>query len=293
MKRIVPISTLALVVVGLIALPSLATAQAAATLSPEGIQRLKTSTDGAALVSTHWATGAARFVRLDKNFADVKSLLPAAAKDATPQTQSQLFFQRHGEIFGMRSASQELRLEKQHTDALGETHLSYTQIYQGVPVFGSFIKTHFDAENNLKVVNGTFVPNIALSTSPVWNAAAAGERALATVRDQKGDVEGLAVAQQPSDRLSRRSGQGCRGLEPPRLRGRGRQRIDVREFVYVSAKTRKVLDQITGIHEALDRQVYNDLPVTLTPHSGRRAMPSRPETSKPTTSSWAAARPTI
>jgi len=243
--------------IGLFGLPSIAAARGAKILSPQGIQRLEASTDGAAQISTHWATGAARFVRLDANRADIASLLPNAGKETPAMAQTEMFFQRHGDIFGVRSFGQELRLEKESVDARGERHLTFSQTYEGLPVFGAQIKTHFDAANNLKVVNGTFVPNIDVSTTPVFNAAAAGETALAAVREQKENARGLAVLD--SHLLVFRSGliQGVEGTSHLAYEveiGNGR---DVREFVYVSAKTDKILDQITGIHTAIDRHIYD------------------------------------
>ena len=64
------------------------------------------------------------------------------------------FLMRHGEVFGLRNAGEELNLQRVLNDRLGETHLTYSQRYEGVPVFGAFLKAHFDASGELRVVNG-------------------------------------------------------------------------------------------------------------------------------------------
>ena len=38
---------------------------------------------------------------------------------------------------------------------VGAQHLTYTQTYQGLPVYGAMMKVHFNAAGQIAVVNGT------------------------------------------------------------------------------------------------------------------------------------------
>src|SRR6185436_6955145 len=70
-------------------------------LDPLGIRTLTAAAKGAARITVHGATGAARFVRLEG--APSASLAPATAGAAsTPQDKMAAFFAAHGRIFGIR-----------------------------------------------------------------------------------------------------------------------------------------------------------------------------------------------
>ena len=59
---------------------------------------------------------------------------------------------------------------------------------------------------------------------------------------------------------------------------------DVREFVFVDAHTGKVVDQITGVTDALNRRAYrHDRQLPGHAVLGGRRTRSRPRTSRPTT----------
>ena len=67
------------------------------------------------------------------------------------------------------------------TDALGDTHITYEQRHNGLPVFGGVVKAHLDSSGNLTSVNGTVVPDIEIDTTPKLSAAAAAARAMEAV----------------------------------------------------------------------------------------------------------------
>src|SRR5688500_16976080 len=211
---------------------------------PAAVERLETETG--ALVALSDATGAARFARAERG----KALGSAGAKDK--KDHSLEFLAQHGRAFGLRDAQSELKLEGVATDRIGGSHVTYSQQHHGVPVFGTALKAHYDEQGNLEAVNGTVVPDIEVSVSPTRSADEAGAAALkqvsasdATVRGSRLVVfrEGLAKGVEGDNHLAYEVEVGNGG--------------DVREFVYVDAHTGKVIDQISGIHEGLDRRAYD------------------------------------
>ncbi len=114
-------------------------------------------------------------------------------------------FAEFGGVFGIRDASQ-LVLTSRAKDALG-THLTYEQVYRGVPVFGAMLKVHLDKANRLTVVNGVFVPGVHLGIAPTLSAAQAARRA---IREVAGDPPGGARVK-ARDLKPRPPGSSCTG----------------------------------------------------------------------------------
>ena len=79
--------------------------------------------------------------------------------------------------------------------------MSYTQAYQGVPVFGSMVKANIDKDGDLTAVNGFAAPGIDVSTKPTFSATEIGKRAVLAVQSDppsedsgaKADTSGLAT----------------------------------------------------------------------------------------------------
>lgn len=228
------------------------------------IDRIKVESPDAK-VSVSPATGTARFVRLGP--ASSLRLGPATAQAnreaaASNRLTVASFVNRHAAAFGLRNGSAELALRKTESDRQGYTHLTYDQRYAGLPVFGGVLKAHFDASGRLSVVNGTLIPDIDVSAAPSRSAQ---------------DVESAAV------RFVGRSGVTARGSRLLIFReglakgvpgdnhlayevevGNG---SNVREFVYVDAHTGKVIDQISGTMDGLNRRAYDGLNLPTVPPS--------------------------
>jgi Zn-dependent metalloprotease len=209
------------------------------------IARLKAENRGAE-VSINPATESARFVRLPPG---------QAAKAATMQDKkdsAESFIGKYGQAFGLRAGAAELRLRRTETDSLGQTHLTYTQEYAGLPVFGAVLKAHFDASGQLSVVNGSLVPDIDVSAAPSRSAAEARAAAVDF-------VEGTGLSARHSKLMIFREGlaQGVPGDNHLAYEVEVGNGTTVREFVYVDAHTGKVIDQITGTPDGLDRRAYD------------------------------------
>jgi Zn-dependent metalloprotease len=210
---------------------------------------LRASLGANARLSVNPATGVARFVALPAG-----DLSPAAG---APQQKAAAFFAAHGDAFGVKDAARELVQRRTWTDATGMTHVEYGQIYSGVPVFAGVLKAHFDRSGALRSVNGVFVPDVNLSPVPRLSAAEAGQQALAAVAAQK--KTDTAPTVKHSKLYVYRAGL-AKGVPGPNYLayevevGNGK---DVREFVYVDARNGAIVDQVSGVHEALARRVYD------------------------------------
>ncbi len=216
----------------------------------DGVARLAAATGGQAEVKMHRTTGAARFVRLPAGA--LKSL-----DGATPEDRSAAFFARYGSAFGVDKAAAELVLHSVQADA-HRTHVTYRQVHRGVPVFGGELKAHFDAEGQLTVANGTFAPGLAVDVRPVWSTDAAAGVAIRRVAGQE------SLSAKALDAVSSRLYVYRAGLLGGPVGGDhlvyevevADAALTVRERVYVDAHSGKVVNQITMIHHALDREVY-------------------------------------
>ena len=213
------------------------------------IERLKAENKGTQ-VSKNSATGTAEFVRLPPGLA-------AKAADAQSQDEKAIaFVSRHAEAFGLRIGSTDLKLRATQKDNLGHTHLKYAQEYGGVPVFGATLKAHFDANNELAVVSGTLVPDIAISTAPSRSAAEAGDAAVQQV-EFKSDSAGLSVRSSRLVVFREGLAKGTPGDNHLAYEVEVGNGVDVREFVFIDAHTGKFIDQITGIPDAMNRRAYD------------------------------------
>ncbi|MGE5206981.1 MAG: M4 family metallopeptidase [Chlamydiota bacterium] len=236
-----------------------------AAIDPAGIQRLQADTGGAARVSINRATGAVRFVRLPAGKAG--DLAPASVRSARAQEKSKAFFRQYGSIFGLTQPDKQLKEMGRQTDRTGATHITYRQYYAGVPVFGGILKAHFDAKNQLRSVNGTTLPNLAVVPAPARSAGAAAKTALSAVSEQKKGATGLVARRTQlyvfQAGLAKGVDLGTHLVWEVEISNRG----SVREFVYVDAHNGKIVDQITGTPDNLYRRAYDGLGLDDVPPS--------------------------
>jgi len=224
----------------------------------DALLRLKNATANAAQVAIHPATGAARFVRIGKTSASLKaSGSTAVANPAARQAAAQQFMTEYGALFGVTNPASELTAAQVVTDKLGHSRVMQRQLYKGVPVFGGELRSHFDAQGNLKVVNGTFVPGIALDVTPKRSALQATAAAMARVKS--GLKQATALTASTPMLLVYRDGlvrgvEGANRLVWQVTVGNGN---NVREFVFVDAHSGKVVEQFTGIHDAKNRRAFD------------------------------------
>ncbi|ALT78830.1 hypothetical protein AT984_18215 [Paucibacter sp. KCTC 42545] len=226
----------------------------------DAITRLSTNTGRAPQVSFHSATGAARFVRIDHGsnaLSMARSARPVSDEDK--HRGAAQFLNDYGSMFGIRNASGELSPGLMAKDKHGGTHITHKQVYQGVPVFGAELKSHFDAAGNLTVVNGTFVPGIELEAQPTRSAADAAAAAKKMVTAQLSRGAAAKVRTAAPTLLVYREGlaKGVEGVNRLVWQVEVGNGVDVREFVFIDAHSGKLVDRIAGIHDSKNRRAYD------------------------------------
>ena len=163
----------------------------------------------------------------------------------------------YGKLFGVSFPQQQLVLDKAASDKLRHTHTTYRQVHKGVPVFAALLRVHMDEQSRLVAINGTFIPDIAISVAPVVRADEAAAIAVEDVAARVGEAIGIE-AMNPTLYVFRtnlaRGVPGTNHLVWEVEVGNGK---DVREFVYVDAHKGGIVDRITGIHEEIHRRVYD------------------------------------
>lgn len=222
--------------------------------------RLAAATGAAPEVAVNDVTGAARFVRIQRGAGKAKSLAAgrsAAPSDAAKQADSTQFLKDYAGLFGIGDVAKELAPARMFKDRQGGAHFAHAQVYRGLPVFGGELRTHYDAAGNITATTGTFIPGIAVDTTPTRTAEQAAQIAMKRSAADFGKPVKLTVAS--SKLMVYREGlaqgiEGANHLAYEVVVGNG---IDVRDFIYVDAHTGKVIDKMTGIHDAKNRRAYD------------------------------------
>lgn len=218
------------------------------------ISRLKSDTAGSTQVSVDSGSEVVSFVRLEAGPQQQK-----AAATASFDRQARAFLNEYGAAFGLKDPDVELEFIRQSSDAYGLGRVRYRQVFQGIPVFGAELSGQFNSRRQLSSVSASTLEIGHLNATPSWSASAAEPIAIERVRRAQ-------VVKKPTTQLSAvnsdlmifRTGylQGVAGRNHLAWRVEvANDSVSIREFVFIDAHSGKVLDQITGIHTALDRKV--------------------------------------
>lgn len=179
-----------------------------------------------------------------------------AASPATPAAERARFFLSvYGAALGVDDPATQLEAGRTTTDPTGKQHVRMGQVHRGVPVFGARLVVHM-GEAGITAVNGVFIRNLE-------NVSVVPERELAALRAGALTYAGKLYAGRP---LSIQSGryviypvglvQGH--LQDARLAYEAvvGNRADVRERIFVDARTGEVLDHISLVPHVRNREIY-------------------------------------
>lgn len=230
--------------------------QAAQVETPgHAIERLQNDSGGRAIVSHNTATGVASFVRLPR----AEDGGPVLTAGLSAEAEAWAFLETYGAVFGVADPDSQLQLVDRRANVAGQTLLSYKQVHEGVDVFAGMLRVHLDGNNRVTSANGAFIPGIKVDTTPGVTSEAAVARAVAHVQAQAGgqDASELLAAVNSKlylfrEGLVRRVAGDVRLVYEVEVTNPD---ITVREFVYVDAHSGRIVDQITGIYNDLDRKV--------------------------------------
>jgi len=77
-----------------------------------------------------------------------------------------IFFEKNKNLYKMNSPAEELHLLRLTHDDLGMTHIRFRQYFQSIRVWGADLTAHFDDNNTLKTVTGTYQPGLNIDINP-------------------------------------------------------------------------------------------------------------------------------
>ncbi|MFD2167161.1 M4 family metallopeptidase [Thalassotalea euphylliae] len=246
----------------------------------KGAQKLIADTNGRAKITTDKASGLAKFIRLTPNsqLGPVKSQPKNQTRSKSTvvhaaETQSVSFLKEYGSAFGISNVDTELTLVQTNQDKLGSSHSIFKQNYKGIPVFAGELRAHFNRNGEMIAVNGNFIADIKVTTKPVITSEQAANIAFRKVEqdptkdvvtDQRNKEEKLgtpeALFSNSVTLMVFRAGliKGTPGRDHLTYEVEVVNSVgNVREFVYVDAINGDIVDQITGIHDALDRRAFD------------------------------------
>jgi len=90
------------------------------------------------------------------------------------------------DLFNLRDAKNELKVLRQETDRLGDTHVRLDQVYQGLKVWGCQKVVHFRDASTIYMVAGQTIPTPSISTTPKIPSSAAEATAVSAVKSAIG-----------------------------------------------------------------------------------------------------------
>lgn len=170
---------------------------------------------------------------------------------------AQNFIQDNYGIFSLNS-SKDLVLLKEFTDNYGFKNVIFAQIYKGVPVFDGLLKFHFNKNEELTSINGNIIPDINDTAIAEITKDVAIEKAKSIVKDQKLGFKDLPleIGRQRFLLFPKGLAQGESITTYLAYEIEVTNKNDVREFVFIDAHTGKLVEQFTGIHNLIDRKLY-------------------------------------
>lgn len=233
-------------------------------LNPDLAKRLVESARGSVSISTNEGTNRAGFVRVGLN----GDLRPGDTSNS-PDAKALGFLREYGSLLGADTAQTELVRVSSSEDAQGDTHITYGQVYKGVPVFGGTVKAHLDGDNNLTAVNGVAVPEIDVDTTPRLSADQAAARAIAAVVNDPpaNEATGVPLRLSPSDLRAAsttlyvyRLGliRGVEGRSQLVYRVEVTNGANVDDVVFVHAHAGKLVNRYSKVHNAKFRRVFEE-----------------------------------
>lgn len=223
-------------------------------------QRVNGETRQGLHLRTSRVTGLVSFVTSNDGGAISVQPSPGATR-VTPMD----FLVQHGQLLGITDPVLQLRLQKNHTDALFQTHYTYQQFYKGVEVFSGVIKVHQNQQNEIIAANGDFyrikenidvVPTVTIDRA-VASALKQIKRGQPKLQRHRLVVVNPGWYGNPST-----------GAHLAYYMILSDKLAGLREGFFIDAHSGEVLDQWNMIHTLLYREVYDgenrsDLPGTL------------------------------
>ncbi|WP_417619777.1 M4 family metallopeptidase [Oceanihabitans sediminis] len=204
-----------------------------------------------ATVTVNENSGVPEFIKFaPENFLDLEGV--------TIQDKAFYFLEKYKAIFQLSAVEASFKVEDVKTDAYGFNRITLKQVHQNVPVYDGKLRFHFNAENKLTAVNGNFIPNIKIDATPAISPSEAASLAIQTVNNQKLNTSGLALEANNNTLYLFQKGLAQGNFTTRHLvyEVEVRNGAGVREFVFIDAHSKELVEQFTGMPHALYRVIY-------------------------------------
>ncbi len=179
----------------------------------------------------------------------------------TTQEKALNFIQQNQGLFAMQSNKDTYLVKDNKKDNYGMEHVVLQQYVMGVPVYDGVMKFHFNSSSDLSSMNGNFIKVSKLNPVPSISKEVAGSIALKMVESQR--RKGISSSLKAPLKVNMNTlyvfqkglAQGYNGQKHLVYEVEVRNDVDVREFLYIDAHTRQLVEQFTGTHP-IQRELY-------------------------------------
>lgn len=196
------------------------------------------------------ATGSLSFLRFPKG----KALSITGSK---PQDKALSFVRVNAGLFSIQADKDSYLVKENKKDNYGLDHVVLQQYYQGVPIYDGLLKFHFNKSIDLAAMNGNFIKVSKLNTVPSVSKEMAADAAIKLVTGQKlGSFKAPLKAFKTTLYVFQKGlAQGYTGAKYLVYEVEVRNDANIREFLYIDAHTKALVEQFTGMHN-IDRKLY-------------------------------------
>lgn len=226
------------------------------TLEKQAIGELRSEFGDQISIKQARATGKVNFVRLDSVS---RGGLAARRTNMSPNDVAMTFLRSYGRMFGLNDPDKELVEWAAKKDKLGGSHVIYHQTFNGLPIFGGVLITHFDDAGDLRSVNGTMAPDVVLDTKPNQTGESSSAAAVAALEAKFPEKTGIHATNTELQVFRTGMAQGVSGENHLVWQVDVTNDRDVHFLVFVDAHSGEIVDQITRTYNALDRRLYDML----------------------------------
>ncbi|MCB1048554.1 MAG: hypothetical protein KDC10_15260, partial [Calditrichaeota bacterium] len=106
----------------------------------------------------------------------------------SPEETGRLFLAEYAPALGLQDPASQLRALPTEVDELGQTHLRWQQVWQGVPVRTGEVALHLDRQGRPQLASAKVVPGVTCAIVPAIDSATARALALQAWLEQYGPV---------------------------------------------------------------------------------------------------------
>lgn len=162
-------------------------------------------------------------------------------------------------MFGLHPDRDTYVTKASKKDGYGLEHVEVQQYFQGVPVFEGILKFHFGKSAGLSSLNGNFIPVTKLNTIPAVSMKEAADEAIRLVTGQRhaNFKIPLKVIKSTLYVFQKGLAQGYQGVKYLVYEIEVRNDADIREFLYIDAHSKALIEQFTGMHQ-IHRTLYEE-----------------------------------